>query len=153
MCLNPTSVARSRAFTLIEIMMVVSIMGVVVMMGLPPFLKDARKAGMRKALNDVCEAARGARAQAVLSESVATMTVSDHSVSGGRFSGEIPEDVRIVSIGVNFVEYVDAESASARFFPTGISDEFEITMQDKRGEIRKVSLDIITGTPVVESLK
>jgi len=146
-------VAKARAFTLVEIMMVVAVMGMMVMVGLPPFIREAQKAGMRKALNDVCEAARGARAEAVLKGAVATMRVSGRSISGGNFSGGIPDEVQILSIGVNFVEHVDDGNAEVCFYPTGISDEFEITLQDEHNDVRQVTLDIVTGTPIVESAK
>ena len=55
--------ARSvRAFTLIEIMMVVAIMGLMAAMGLPSIMMALKKEGMRKAVDDieqVCSEARG----------------------------------------------------------------------------------------------
>ena len=56
-----------RAFTLIEIMIVVAIMGLVAAMGLPSIIKALQKEGMRKALSDVTDVCASARAKAIFS--------------------------------------------------------------------------------------
>ena len=57
---------RSRAFTLIEIMIVVSIMGLVMTMSVPIVYKLWRKAPMRQAVKDIVEVLSHARARAIL---------------------------------------------------------------------------------------
>ena len=58
----PIANRKSRsAFTLMEIMIVVAIIGLIMAMGLPSIIKVLQKEGMRKAvsdLTDVCAAAR-----------------------------------------------------------------------------------------------
>ena len=66
--------ASLRAFTLIEIMMVVAIMGLMMTIGVPAILRTTRQEPMRKAVNDVMEICSHARAQAVL-QGVTTMVV------------------------------------------------------------------------------
>src|SRR5438093_291845 len=56
----------SHAFTLIELMVVVSIMLIVVGMSAPPMVRMLKKEGMRKAVSDVVEVCSNARAQAIL---------------------------------------------------------------------------------------
>ena len=56
-----------RAFTLIEMMIVVAIIGLVAAMGMPSILQTLRKNGMRKAVNDVREVLDNARAKAIYS--------------------------------------------------------------------------------------
>ena len=70
----PRRHASLRAFTLIEIMMVVAIIGLMMTIGVPAILRTTRQEPMRKAVNDVMEICSHARAQAVL-QGVTTMVV------------------------------------------------------------------------------
>jgi len=54
-----------RAFTLIEIMIVVAIIGLIAAMGVPSILQVLRQDGMRKAVSDVRDACSDARARAI----------------------------------------------------------------------------------------
>ena len=58
--------ANQRAFTLIEIMLVVAIMGIVLMMGYPAISDMVHRAPLSQAARDVLEGCRKARAMAIL---------------------------------------------------------------------------------------
>jgi prepilin-type N-terminal cleavage/methylation domain-containing protein len=55
-----------KAFTLIELMIVISIVAIIITMGVPPFVRALRKEGLRKAVSDVVEGCSHARAEAIL---------------------------------------------------------------------------------------
>src|SRR6476660_2629800 len=95
-----------RAFTLIEIMIVVGIMGMMLLMGMPSIVKTLRKEGMRKAVDDVMEACKSARAEAILKQKTADVVLdpSEGTISAPGFtSATLPKNVQIQILGVNFV--------------------------------------------------
>ncbi len=69
-----------RAFTLLEIMMVVAIIGLMMTMSVPAILRTMHQEPLRKAVNDVLNICSHARAQAILHG--VTTTVVFHPQSG-----------------------------------------------------------------------
>jgi prepilin-type N-terminal cleavage/methylation domain-containing protein len=68
------------AFTLLEVMMVVAIIGLIMAMGVPGILRTMHEEPLRKAVNDVMNICSHARAQAILHS--VTTTVVFHPRSG-----------------------------------------------------------------------
>ena len=72
---------EERAFTMLEIMMVVAIIGLIMTMSVPAILRTMHQEPLRKAVNDVKTICYNARAQAILHG--VTTTVVFHPQSGG----------------------------------------------------------------------
>lgn len=141
-----------RGFTLVEIMIVVAILGLVLTTGIPPMAKAIQRRGMNKAIVDVYKACEEARQAAVISQTRSDMVIhpQDGTVQGGGYTGQIPGDVRILLLGVNFIEFQDMDEARVGFYPNGTSDEFSLTLQGENGEVREIYLDIVTGAAQVK---
>ena len=144
------------AFTLIEVMIVVAIIGIVMAMGIPSIVNSVRKEGMRKAVSDVTEACSEARAAAILSGSKSTLVIRpiDGTISAGKFSATVPDNVGIQLLNVNFgPDLVEADEARVNFYPNGTSDEFTIVLSSNDHEPQKISLEVVTGLANVEALR
>lgn len=146
---------RFRAFTLIEIMVVVAIMGIVLAMGVPSLVRASRKEGMRKAVSDIIDACSDARADAILNSKTSDMVIRplDRTISGGKFTATFDDNISIETLGVNFQELKDAEEAKVHFYPNGTCDEFTIVMQSSDDKGRQIDLEIMTGLAEVKTLR
>ena len=136
-------------------MIVVAIMGLIMAMGIPSLARSMRKEGMRKAVSDIVEACSGARAAAILTGQTADLVIrpQDKTISGGKFSATIPENVGIEILGVNFMELQEADEARVHFYGNGTSDEFTIVLTTDEHKAMKISLEVVTGLADVELLR
>jgi prepilin-type N-terminal cleavage/methylation domain-containing protein len=151
---------RSRAaFSLIEIMVVVGILGVVFAMGAPTFIRMKRGEPLRQSLAELKETFANARARAIFSgQPVAVVFqplegtfgvdgAADSSAGrmpGSGLSGRIDESLSVEMLDVNLVEFRTEEAARVRFFPNGTSDEFTLVLHGNANWV-KVTLDPTTG--------
>lgn len=158
---------RAGAFTLIEVMVVVAIMGVILAIGVPSILRALSKEGMRAAVSDLVDICSNARARAVLGGKTTLLVFHplEHRVEISGGGGEsrtgaggsaisaikLPEDVGIEMLDINLLEYRDSDSARVRFFPNGTSDEMTLVLRSADGEWRAISLEITTGLASVET--
>jgi len=184
--MSPQLTVRSPkppAFTLIEIMIVVGIMGIVMTMSVPIVYKIWRKAPMRQAVGDVLEVCKRARDRAIMSgtptEVVFHPKVNRLEIAGGGnaprpatseaggapassappasgSSAQLPDQVIIYLLDINMsgVEYRDAEEARVRFYPNGVADEMRMILFDGR-DYFGIELEITTGlaNPVPDPLR
>jgi prepilin-type N-terminal cleavage/methylation domain-containing protein len=165
-----TSGLVARAFTLIEMMVVVAIFGLVLTMGVPSIYKVFHKESLRSAVADVVEACNKARAQAILRGADYDMRLSPRApglglggasaVNRAHFADAPPgspaaanERVTVEMLDVNFIEYKDAPEARVRFYPNGTCDELTIVLRSDQNEYRKISLECTTGLVMVESIR
>jgi prepilin-type N-terminal cleavage/methylation domain-containing protein len=178
---RPTAPRPLGAFTLIEIMVVVGIMGLILAaFGIPAIYSIAKKEGMRRAVCDLTEVLGNARAQAILrgtqvevkfyplerrfEVSAAAAPVGGapdtgeakpppNIAPGTGLSGIIPEDVNLEMLDVNLSEYNQSEWTRVRFFPNGTSDELTVIYRSSKNEYRKITLEPTTGLAIVGDVR
>jgi prepilin-type N-terminal cleavage/methylation domain-containing protein len=163
-------------FTLIEIMIVVSIMGIVLAMGVPMIYKIWHKEPMRQAISDVVEVCSNARARAILQghtvnvlfhprdrrleiEGVGGTAAGKGQVqvgltpgAGGGTSAHLSDRIIIEMLDVNLTEYKDEESARVRFFPNGTCDELTLIFHSDK-EWKKITFEITTSLAIVGDVR
>jgi prepilin-type N-terminal cleavage/methylation domain-containing protein len=131
-----------RAFTLIELMIVVAIVGLVAAMGMPSILQALRKDGMRKAVSDVNEVLENARAKAIYSGK--TTEVTFRPLEKRIESTALPDGVDIAMLDINLLDYGASDEARVRFFPNGTCDELTLVLHF-RDQWQKITLEFSTA--------
>ncbi len=131
-----------RAFTLIEVMIVVAIIGLIAAMGVPSILQTLRKDGMRRAIGDVKDAMDAARARAIFSGQ--TTEVVFHPLEKKIDSTVLPDGVDIAMLDINLLDYGASEEARVHFFPNGTCDELMLVLHS-RDEWEKITLEFSTA--------
>jgi type II secretion system protein H len=156
---------RGRAFTLIEIMIVVGIIGLMAAMGAPSISKALQKEGMRKAVSDINDVCFSAREQAILHNKKvgvvfypqknqfgvegATAEVNVHS--GKTMIATLPNGIEFAMLDIYRQDCVRLEWARIFFSPDGTSDEAVIVLIGK-GQTKKITLEYATGVPEVSEV-
>jgi prepilin-type N-terminal cleavage/methylation domain-containing protein len=151
------------AFTLVEIMVVVAILGLVAAMGVPSMIKALQKDGMRRAVSDFQDVCFSARQQAIVSRQKSAVLVLPQD---GKFSAEgagadlrsgkvtsssLPDGIHFAMVDIYRRDYAQSERARIFFYPDGTCDEAVIVLLG-RGENQKITLDLVTGMPMVSDL-
>jgi prepilin-type N-terminal cleavage/methylation domain-containing protein len=146
---------QAAAFTLIEIMMVVAILGLTLTMSIPAFHHMLQREGMGKVERDLVTACQEARRAAIMNNQTTDLVIRpvDHifSVPGAFDPVIIPPDINIDALGVNFNSMETQEEARVHFFPRGTSDEFIIILHGPDGSYRTIYLDVVTALVRVEN--
>jgi len=158
---EPESSARNfsrprprSAFTLIEIMIVVGIIGLIAAMGVPSMLLALQKEGMRKAVGDVVDICNDARSHAILTGQTATVTFHPadrkYESSGGK-SAALPNGMDFAMLDINLLDNSQQDAAPVRFFPNGTSDELTLVIHSA-DNWSKITLEFSTGIATVSAV-
>jgi prepilin-type N-terminal cleavage/methylation domain-containing protein len=143
-----------RAFTLIEIMIVVAIIGLVAAMGIPSMLQMLNKEGMRKAVDDVTKLLTDARAEAILKDEttyVSFRPADNRLDSSIGKSVTLPDGVAMEAIGINLMDFSQTEESRVRFFQNGTCDELTLVLHSGT-DWRKITLEFSTAIASAEPL-
>ena len=179
-CRLLTEGRHEQAFTLLEIMMVVAIIGLIMTMSVPAILRTMHQGPMRKAVNDVLNICSHARAQAILHgvttivvfhprsgdimlAGIATTNATDGFAPTDETTATAPnasalnsthfdDSIIIDMLDVNLSEYKDVSEVPVRFFPDGTSDEMTLIIHSG-DQYRKITLEVTTGLASVEAIQ
>ncbi|MCU0770605.1 MAG: prepilin-type N-terminal cleavage/methylation domain-containing protein [Verrucomicrobia bacterium] len=158
------------AFTLIEVMVVVAILGVILAISIPAIHRAKDQAPLIqtvKEIQKVCSLARaraifsGATAQVVFRPYERTFALAGGSLGESGFkagqpsttSGIIHENLAVEMLDVNLMEFKDQDLAVVNFYPNGTCDELTIVLRSDRNEWRKISLEATTGLATVGGVR
>ena len=170
--------SNRRAFTLIELMVVVAIIGMIMALGGPSLYKMMKREGMRKAVDELEQACRNARGRAILSGQVVMLEFrplersfqivggasapvapppdgfeapsTPSQPTGGLISGgTLPEGITYEMLDINLMSFRESEFARIRFFPNGTCDECRLVIVSASDNWRGIELENTTGVPNV----
>ena len=160
-----------RAFTLVELMVVVAIMGVLLGISIPAFTSLSKKAPLERAISDVEAACRNARSKAILDKRVMEIYLNDTEdiVSLGTATrgimaldmetgletkqAEMGEQIESFQLeaDLEIIAPRDDESTGElvlRFYPNGTAESVELRVFDSEGSYILV-VDPVTGRTTV----
>jgi prepilin-type N-terminal cleavage/methylation domain-containing protein len=160
-----------RAFTLLEIMVVVAIIGIIFLMGIPAIRDSVHREALSQAIRDMAEACKEARARSILGSKPYELRIFPHSgrieigdvssasagddappvsaadaKTGSGFSATLSDHLNIEGLYVNFFDFKGAEVARVHFYPNGTSDEFLMVLHSTdTGDVRQITLEAVTA--------
>ena len=151
---------RPAAFTLIEIMIVVAIIGLIESMGVPSIVQTLRKEGMRKTVSDVIKLCGDARAEAIFSDQPVQLDfypadkklelagmpprgASELPVKSVQ-SVILPANVDIDMLDIDMIDCRAQPKASVKFYPNGTCDELTLILHSG-DDWQKITLEYSTA--------
>lgn len=167
----------AHAFTLLEIMIVVGIMGIMLTVGVPIVYKVFHRAPINQAIQDTVEVLSNARARAILNGRQTEVIFHPKEGrleirgAGGAEAGKgqvnsgvvlgvgngtsarYSERVLVEMLDINKLphDFRDDDEATVRFFPDGTCDELSLVLVSDQNERREITLEITTALASVEN--
>jgi prepilin-type N-terminal cleavage/methylation domain-containing protein len=77
---------------------------------------------------------------------------SSSAASAAAFKANLPEDIAVKLLYVNFKDQMEYPEAHVRFFPNGTCDEFTVILSSATAE-QQISLDVVTGLADVKIIR
>ncbi|QHI70454.1 type II secretion system protein [Tichowtungia aerotolerans] len=145
----------SRGFTLIEVMLVVVIILIAAGMAVPMLSGSSDAAQMRDAVRSTIRLSRYARSMAILNQADCTLSFSTNRITLAGTEGTLAE--RRISDKITIADFEnlakedrrdtdeDEEGKKVIFYPTGMNDGFEVTLEDEDGRSHTIKCNPITG--------
>lgn len=161
-----------RAFTLVEIMVVVAVMGLLIGISIPAFRSIIKKAPLEQGISDVESLCRQARAEAIVrqqamdvlfneAEEIVALTTAARAInapdpSTGLMIKTTEETQLIDQVALEVdLQIIEPESDELtvdeiriRFYPNGTSETLELRVVGD-GEAYRLTLDPVTGRTAV----
>ena len=161
-----------RAFTLVEIMVVVAVMGLLIGISIPAFRNITKKAPLEQGVSDVESLCRQARAEAIVrqqamevlfneaEEIVALTTAARVIIAPDPFTGlmtKTTEETQLIDqvaleVDLQIIEpepdEFTVDEIRIRFYPNGTSETLELRVVGD-GEAYRLTLDPVTGRTAV----
>ena len=160
-----------RAFTLVELMVVVAVLGVIIGISIPSVRSIFEKAPLEQAISDVEDMCRQARSDAIINKRTMELVLNDTEESlvlrsaartvmgvdpdtGGEANlveqGEVLDSVELTA-DLQIIEPMDEEfvgQLELRFYPNGTAEPVDLRVTDGN-EAYILSLDPVTGQTTV----
>ena len=161
-----------RAFTLVEIMVVVAVMGLLIGISIPAFRNITKKAPLEQGISDVESLCRQARAEAIVrqqamdvlfneAEEIVALTTAARAINApDPFTGlmvKITEETQLIDqvaleVDLQIIEpkadKFTLDEIRIRFYPNGTSETLELRVVGA-GEAYRLTLDPVTGRTAV----
>ena len=146
---------RQRGITLIEMVVVVTIISLIVAITLPAVTSGLDSLRLHQAVRDVVSLFDAGLSRAERSQQVVEISISQHDnalwidAPDAHYERriELPEGVAITRVLPEIPGEDESGVRSFLLYPGGTVPRFGVEMRNRRGVLRMVSVDSITGVP------